>query len=62
MDKMEMWRIYMNHLIKMKEKFPDSDGRLCRYCEQPFTFITRMGTRGKGYVGRKKSTQNKCLN
>ena len=53
MDKMEIWRIYMNHLIKMKEKFPDTDGRICAYCEQPFTFITRLGTRGKGYVGRK---------
>ena len=52
-DKMEVWRIYMNHIIKMKEKFPKSDGRICAYCEQPFTFITRMGTRGKGYVGRK---------
>ena len=52
-DKMEVWRLYMNHLIKMKEKFPKSDGRICAYCEQPFTFITRMGTRGKGYIGRK---------
>ena len=42
MDKKEFWRLYMNHIIMMKEKFPDSDGRLCRYCEQPFTFETRM--------------------
>ena len=52
-DKMEMWRIYMNHIIIMKEKFPNTDGRICIYCEQPFTFIARMGTRGKGYQGRK---------
>ena len=32
MDKKEFWRLYMNHIIMMKEKFPDSDGRLCRYC------------------------------
>ena len=38
----------MNHIILMKEKFPGTDGRLCRYCEQPFTFITKMGVRGKG--------------
>ena len=56
MDKKEFWRLYMNHIIMMKEKFPDSDGRLCRYCEKPFTFVTKMGTRGKGYQGR--STQN----
>ena len=42
----------MNHIIIMKEKFPNSDGRLCRYCEQPFTFVTKLGTRGKGYQGR----------
>ncbi len=24
MDKQEMWRLYMNHIIKMKEKFPKS--------------------------------------
>jgi len=56
MDKKEFWRLYMNHIIMMKEKFPDSDGRLCRYCEKPFTFVTKMGTRGFGYQGR--STQN----
>ena len=52
MDKKEFWRLYMNHIIIMKEKFPDSDGRLCKYCEQPFTFVTKRGTRGKGYQGR----------
>ena len=52
MDKKEFWRLYMNHIIIMKEKFPNSDGRLCRYCEQPFTFVTKLGTRGKGYRGR----------
>ena len=56
MDKKEFWRLYMNHIIIMKEKFPDSDGRLCRYCEQPFTFKSSMGTRGQGY--RSRGTQN----
>ena len=56
MDKKEFWRLYMNHIIIMKEKFPDSDGRLCKYCEQPFTFKTNIRTRGKGYQGR--GTQN----
>ena len=58
MDKKEFWRLYMNHIIIMKEKFPDSDGRLCRYCEQPFTFVTKMGTRGKGYQGRGPQNHN----
>src|SRR5210317_258505 len=57
MDKKEFWRLYMNHIILMKEKFKDSDGRLCRYCEQPFTFETRMGTRGKGQP-KNRATQN----
>ncbi len=55
-DKKEFWRLYMNHIIIMKEKFPESDGRLCRYCEKPFTFVTKLGTRGTGYHGR--GTQN----
>ena len=46
----------MNHIIIMKEKFPDSDGRLCKYCEQPFTFKANVRTRGQGYQGR--GTQN----
>ncbi len=57
MDKKEFWRLYMNHIIFMKEKFPDSDGRLCRYCEQPFTFETKMGVRGKG-LNPNRGTQN----
>ena len=57
MDKKEFWRLYMNHIIMMKEKFPDSDGRLCRYCEKPFTFKTKMGVRGKGQ-SHTRSTQN----
>ena len=52
MDKKEFWRLYMNHIIDMKQKFPNSDGRICRYCEKPFTFKARRGTRGKGYQGR----------
>ena len=57
MDKKEFWRLYMNHIIVMKEKFPDSDGRLCKYCEKPFTFDTKMVTRGKG-LNPNRGTQN----
>ena len=58
MDKKEFWRLYMNHIIIMKEKFPDSDGRLCKYCEQPFTFKTNVRTRGQGYKGRGAQNPN----
>tara|TARA_R100000963_G_C4560550_1_gene49607 strand:+ start:48 stop:557 length:510 start_codon:yes stop_codon:yes gene_type:complete len=33
------YQLFMNHIINMKEKFPETDGRLCRYCEAPLTFI-----------------------
>ena len=38
-SKVIFYQLFMNHIISMKEKFPDSDGRLCRYCEAPLTFI-----------------------
>ena len=38
-SKMVFYQLFMNHIISMKEKFPESDGRLCRYCEAPLTFI-----------------------
>ena len=38
-SKMVFYQLFMNHIIRMKEKFPDSDGRLCRYCEEPLTFV-----------------------
>ena len=38
-SKMVFYQLFMNHIISMKEKFPDSDGRLCRYCENQLTFI-----------------------
>ena len=25
----------------MKDKFPESDGKLCRYCDQPWTYIRK---------------------
>lgn len=42
----EMYQELMIHIQLMKEKFPETDGRLCRYCEQPWTYI-RTGKGGK---------------
>ena len=39
--------------VKYGGHIPAPSIDICAYCEQPFTFITRMGTRGKGYQGRK---------
>ena len=38
-SKITFYQLFMNHIISMKEKFPDSDGRLCRYCENQLTFV-----------------------
>ena len=29
------------HIELMKEKFPDTDGRICRYCDKPWTYIRK---------------------
>jgi hypothetical protein len=31
------------HIQLMKDKFPETDGRLCRYCEEPWTYIRSSG-------------------
>ena len=36
-----VWQIVMNHICRMKEKFPGSDGRICFYCHKPWTHIRR---------------------
>ena len=41
MDKKGIWLIIMNHICRMKEQFPDSDGRLCFFCKKPWTYIKR---------------------
>jgi len=55
-DRQEFWLQYLNHKESMQHKFKNSDGCICRYCEKPFTFIRKMGTRGGGYQGRKTQT------
>ena len=38
-SKEEFLQMYEEHKKLMKTKRPDSDGRLCRYCENRFTFM-----------------------
>ena len=38
----ELYAELLLHIQTMKDKFPESDGRLCRYCDQPWTYV-RMG-------------------
>tara|TARA_R100000008_G_C3565011_1_gene158590 strand:+ start:534 stop:1001 length:468 start_codon:yes stop_codon:yes gene_type:complete len=39
LDKRDFYQLFMNHMLDMRDKFPASDGRLCRYCEHPLTFV-----------------------
>lgn len=42
----EMYEELILHIQLMKDKFPETDGRICRYCEKPWTYL-RTGNGGK---------------
>ena len=44
--KEEMWAELYLHIQDMKEKYPRSTGRLCRYCHEPWTYLVRKKQRG----------------
>jgi len=31
-----------NHVLKMAQKYPETDGYICHYCKEPFTYITNF--------------------
>lgn len=37
----ELYEELFLHIQNMKDKFPESDGKLCRYCDQPWTYIRK---------------------
>jgi len=37
--KQEVWAELLLHVEKMKDLFPETDGRVCRYCFKPWTYI-----------------------
>jgi len=41
----EMYEELLLHIELMKNKFPGTDGRLCRYCEEPWTYLRATGGR-----------------
>jgi hypothetical protein len=49
-DRKGIWLIIMNHICRMKEQFPGSDGRLCFFCHKPWTYIRRLNN-GSGKKG-----------
>ena len=46
----------MNYTIIMKERHPQTDGYICCYCKQPWTFYTHYKVRGKGLKKRSRLT------
>jgi len=46
MTRKDIWEDLVVHIEFMKMLYPQSDGRLCRYCHQPWTYRTRMKRRG----------------
>ena len=47
LEKKDVWLVVMNHIARMKEQFPGSDGRLCFFCKKPWTYIRRPSS-GRG--------------
>jgi hypothetical protein len=43
----EMYGELLLHIQLMQDKFPGTNGRLCRYCEQPWTTIRNASGKGK---------------
>jgi len=42
-SKQEIWETLLIYIQDMKNKFPGSDGRICSYCEQPWTNKVSLG-------------------
>lgn len=42
--KAEIWSELEKHRLDMKSKYPESDGNLCVYCENPWTYKRTIGT------------------
>ena len=42
--KAEIWNELEKHKSDMKNKYPESDGNLCIYCENPWTYKRTVGT------------------
>jgi hypothetical protein len=40
-SKRGIWQIILNHVCRMKKKFPGNNGRICFYCHKPWTYRQR---------------------
>ena len=62
-SKQEVWEELILYVQKMKEKFPHTDGRLCEYCKNPWTYMRHqngciLGQGARKTVGSNISTTN----
>ena len=53
-SKAELWAELILYIQSMKDRFPHTDGRLCRYCFQPWTYVRGMPNTKK--IGRGDKT------
>ena len=51
----DIWPLLLLHIQLMKEQVPGSDGRICRYCLQPWKYQVTLCTRGQGYKKRTRT-------
>jgi len=51
-----------NHVLNMAQKYPETDGYICHYCKEPFTYITNPRNRGYVLKTRSKSDPAKIHN
>ena len=54
----EIWEDLALHIEFMKNLYPKSDGRLCRYCHQAWTYLTRKKQVGTSEPRRRGPTHS----
>jgi 5-methylcytosine-specific restriction endonuclease McrA len=54
-SKEDIWQKFMNYILRMKEKYPGTDGHICCYCKKILTYIANKRISiGKGHTKRGK--------
>ena len=53
--KEKIYELLLIHYEVMKGLYRGTDGRICEYCKNPWTYIRRLGTRGSGKKTRGSS-------
>ena len=54
-SKEDIWQKFMNYVLRMKEKYPETNGHICSYCKNPFTYFVKKYTKvGHGHTKRGK--------